>query len=153
MNFCFLSLKCEKNLNYFSKQTWRKTGLLTYKCANIVKMGGEPGKSTKNMKYVSLVVLTVQNALLGLSMRYARTKSGDMFLSSTAVVMSEVVKLFVCLGLVYVEEGKTLSRLVSVIRQQILQQPWDTIKVLLKLSLKKLLTIFGFRFACRPFYT
>lgn len=81
------------------------------------------------MKYVSLVVLTVQNALLGLSMRYARTKAGDMFLSSTAVVMSEIVKLFVCLGLVYVEEGKNLNRLVSVIRQQIIQQPWDTIKV------------------------
>lgn len=35
------------------------------------------------MKYISLVTLTVQNAALGLSMRYARTRVGDMFLSST----------------------------------------------------------------------
>lgn len=35
------------------------------------------------LKYISLVTLTVQNALLGLSMRYARTREGDMFLSST----------------------------------------------------------------------
>lgn len=35
------------------------------------------------LKYVSLVTLTLQNALVGLSMRYARTRSGDMFLSST----------------------------------------------------------------------
>jgi UDP-sugar transporter A1/2/3 len=35
------------------------------------------------LKYVSLLILTVQNAALGLSMRYARTREGDMFLSST----------------------------------------------------------------------
>lgn len=36
-----------------------------------------------SLKYISLLTLTVQNALLGLSMRYARTRDGDMFLSST----------------------------------------------------------------------
>lgn len=35
------------------------------------------------LKYTSLVILTLQNAVVGLSMRYARTRSGDMFLSST----------------------------------------------------------------------
>lgn len=35
------------------------------------------------LKYVSLITLTLQNAILGLSMRYARTREGDMFLSST----------------------------------------------------------------------
>lgn len=39
--------------------------------------------NTQFLKYVSLVTLTLQNAVLGLSMRYARTRSGDMFLSST----------------------------------------------------------------------
>lgn len=37
----------------------------------------------ENLKYVSLITLTVQNALLGLSMRYSRTRIGDMFFSST----------------------------------------------------------------------
>lgn len=35
------------------------------------------------LKLVSLVTLTVQNAVLGLSMRYAWTRPGDKFLSST----------------------------------------------------------------------
>lgn len=39
--------------------------------------------NSKTLKYVSLVTLTLQNAILGLSMRYARTRDGDMFLSST----------------------------------------------------------------------
>jgi len=37
----------------------------------------------QTLKYVSLVTLTLQNALVGLSMRYSRTRAGDMFLSST----------------------------------------------------------------------
>jgi UDP-sugar transporter A1/2/3 len=38
----------------------------------------------------SLVTLTGQNALLGLSMRFARTRPGDMFISTTAVFMAEI---------------------------------------------------------------
>lgn len=34
------------------------------------------------IKYVSLVILTVQNAVLGLSMRYARTRDVAMFSSA-----------------------------------------------------------------------
>lgn len=41
--------------------------------------------STNTLKYISLITLTVQNALLGLSMRYARTREGDMFVSSTGM--------------------------------------------------------------------
>ena len=40
----------------------------------------------------SLVTLTGQNAVLGLSMRYARTRPGDMFISTTAVLMAEIGK-------------------------------------------------------------
>lgn len=41
------------------------------------------------LMYFSLITLTGQNALLGLSMRYARTRPGDMFISTTAVLMAE----------------------------------------------------------------
>lgn len=41
--------------------------------------------NTNSLKYISLITLTLQNALLGLSMRYARTRDGDMFLSSTGM--------------------------------------------------------------------
>lgn len=39
------------------------------------------------LKYISLVTLTLQNAVLGLSMRYGRTRPGDMFLSSTGKLL------------------------------------------------------------------
>ncbi|XP_063911880.1 UDP-galactose translocator isoform X1 [Zophobas morio] len=93
-----------------------------------MKFSTETSKKTHMLKYVSLVVLTVQNALLGLSMRYARTRDGDMFLSSTAVVMSEIVKLITCLIIVYVETGG-IVQLLEAIDKQIIQQPMDTLKV------------------------
>ncbi|KAL0268111.1 UNVERIFIED_CONTAM: hypothetical protein PYX00_010178 [Menopon gallinae] len=81
------------------------------------------------MKYISLVVLTIQNAMLGLSMRYARTRPGDMFLSSTAVIMSEVVKFVICVFVVYKEEGSSVSQLVHTLNTKVVKQPLDTLKV------------------------
>lgn len=82
----------------------------------------------RTLKYVSLITLTLQNALVGLSMRYARTRSGDLFLSSTAVVMAELVKLLTCLILVYVEE-ESLQKFCNALKQTIIKQPIDTLKV------------------------
>ncbi|XP_014209199.1 UDP-galactose translocator [Copidosoma floridanum] len=80
------------------------------------------------LKYISLVTLTLQNALVGLSMRYARTRSGDMFLSSTAVFMAEVVKLVTCLFVVYFEEG-SFVKFLRTLDSTIIKQPKDTLKV------------------------
>ncbi|CAK9825506.1 UDP-galactose translocator [Anthophora retusa] len=85
-------------------------------------------RSGQALKYISLVTLTLQNAMVGLSMRYARTRSGDMFLSSTAVVMAEVVKLLTCLILVFIEEG-SFSTFFSSLKLTIIKQPIDTLKV------------------------
>lgn len=91
-------------------------------------MNKQQQKNMQTLKYISLVTLTLQNAVVGLSMRYARTRSGHMFLSSTAVVMSEVVKLVTCLVLVFIEEGswENFSRALKV---TIVKQPFDTLKV------------------------
>ncbi|KAJ2811762.1 UDP-galactose transporter Gms1 [Coemansia furcata] len=51
------------------------------------------------LKYVSLVVLTVQNSLLALVMRYSRIVGNVRYFTSTAVLLSELTKLFVCLYL------------------------------------------------------
>ncbi|CAH0552009.1 unnamed protein product [Brassicogethes aeneus] len=82
----------------------------------------------QTLKYVSLVTLTLQNAVLGLSMRYARTRDGDMFLSSTAVLMSEVIKLVTCIAIVYVESGGVLGLFESLDRS-IVRNKLDTLKV------------------------
>lgn len=57
------------------------------------------------IKYVSLAILTVQNAALGLSMRYARIRDVEMFYSTAAVLMAEVLKLAICIVLVLNESG------------------------------------------------
>ncbi|XP_045763727.1 UDP-N-acetylglucosamine transporter isoform X1 [Maniola jurtina] len=66
-----------------------------------------PNKRVKYgyIKYVSLAILTIQNAALGLSMRYARTRDVTMFASTAAVLMAEVLKLAICLVLVMNESG------------------------------------------------
>ncbi|XP_032680706.1 UDP-galactose translocator isoform X2 [Odontomachus brunneus] len=63
-----------------------------------------------------------------LSMRYSRTRAGDMFLSSTAVVMAEVVKLCTCLVLVLIEEG-SVKKFYKSLHVTIVKQPMDTLKV------------------------
>ena len=50
------------------------------------------------LKYCSLVILVLQNASLILTIRYSRTLPGDMYISSTAVVFSEVnISIFLLL--------------------------------------------------------
>ena len=49
-------------------------------------------------KYVSLLVLVVQNSALVLTMRYSRIQPGPRYLSSTAVVVSEVLKCIICIA-------------------------------------------------------
>ncbi|KAI9500105.1 UDP-galactose transporter Gms1, partial [Coemansia spiralis] len=51
------------------------------------------------LKYVSLVVLTVQNSALVLVMRYSRVVSTEHYYTSTAVLLSELLKFCVCLYL------------------------------------------------------
>lgn len=85
-------------------------------------------RANQFLKYTSLVTLTVQNAALALSMRYARTRSGHMFLSSTAVLNSEIVKLLTCLLIVYRQHGD-LTVWIATLKSTIIDQPIDTLKV------------------------
>ncbi|XP_037936376.1 UDP-N-acetylglucosamine transporter isoform X2 [Teleopsis dalmanni] len=85
--------------------------------------------NVNSLKYISLVTLTLQNAILGLSMRYARTRPGEIFLSSTAVLMSEIVKLITCLVLVFNEEGKDAQKFIRALHKTIISNPVDTLKV------------------------
>jgi len=82
-----------------------------------------------HLKYVSLVVLAIQNAALIIVMRYVRTRPGDMFASTTAVVMTEIMKVVTCLIIIWYEEGKSVSKCCSHLNENIIQQPWDSIRV------------------------
>lgn len=52
-------------------------------------------ENVQTLKYVSLITLTLQNAMVGLSMRYSRTRTGDMFLSSTGNLNQQYNALYV----------------------------------------------------------
>lgn len=80
------------------------------------------------LKYVSLVSLTLQNTFLILVMRYVRTRGGDMFMSTTAVIMSEFFKCVTCLGIIFYQEGN-FKGFVNHLYSNIIQQPVDCAKV------------------------
>ncbi|CAG4964827.1 unnamed protein product [Parnassius apollo] len=80
------------------------------------------------LKYVSLVILTIQNAALGLSMRYARTRNVVMFSSPAAVLMAEIVKLLICIVLVIKESGNIKKGLQTMYATVILNIK-DTLRV------------------------
>ena len=54
-------------------------------------------------------MLVVQNASLILLTRYAKTQPGDQFISTTAVVMSEMCKMLACFVVVFFEMDKSVG--------------------------------------------
>ena len=86
----------------------------------------------RRMKYISLLILTFLNVTIGLSMRYSRTRSGDMFFEGTTVLLAEVMKLFTCLILTYLspnEGAKDVRKLLSILHKHIIENKIDTLKV------------------------
>lgn len=93
-----------------------------------VKEKASTSSNKQLLKYVSLVTLTFQNASLTLFMRAARTQK-ELFISSTAVIMSETLKLLTCLIMVYREEGYNVNRAWKVVQKTVVNDPMDTLKV------------------------
>ena len=56
-----------------------------------------------DLKWISLIVLVIQNALTIILLRYVRTTPGDMFFSTTAIVCQEFIKMIVAALLIYAE--------------------------------------------------
>lgn len=110
-----------------------------------------------NYKYVSLVVLILQTTVLVLVLRYSRTvkTEGPRYLSSTAVVVAEIVKIFSCFLVILHEQSKSkkmsaflvlefilhlclfclmisdysFKRFSSHLNEEIVQKPMETLKV------------------------
>jgi len=80
------------------------------------------------MKYTSLALLTLQNAALILIMRYVRIRPGDMFMSTTAVIMAEIFKLITCVIIITIEEHSVV-KMVQHLNRNIIQQPMDCLKI------------------------
>ncbi|KAK9407564.1 UDP-galactose translocator [Crotalus adamanteus] len=83
----------------------------------------------RQLKYISLAVLVVQNASLILSIRYVRTLPGDRFFATTAVVMAEILKGITCLLLIFIQKQGNLRKFAASLYDSILVQYMDTLKL------------------------
>ncbi|XP_019357222.1 PREDICTED: UDP-N-acetylglucosamine transporter isoform X1 [Gavialis gangeticus] len=84
-----------------------------------------------NLKYVSLGILVFQTTSLVLTMRYSRTlkEEGPRYLSSTAVVIAELLKIMACILLVYKDSKCNFRTLNRVLHDEILNKPMETLKL------------------------
>lgn len=90
----------------------------------------------RKLKYVSLLTLVIQNSALILLMRYTRASvpADRLYLASTAVLMSEVIKTFVCLVVVYTLlpiHGRSFRRLYNFLYRELIINWKETIKLAL----------------------
>jgi UDP-sugar transporter A1/2/3 len=74
------------------------------------------------LKYLSLILLTAQNAMVILVMRYVRTRGGEMFMATSAVVMSEVLKFTSSLLIIFYQQG-SVRRWLHHLHENIILQP------------------------------
>ncbi|PAV68534.1 hypothetical protein WR25_02982 [Diploscapter pachys] len=87
-----------------------------------------PTSGSSSMRTAILVWLTLQNSIHTLLIRYSRARVvEEMFLSTVAVFLTEVIKCVICLLLVAQEE--TPQRFFSTLMNQVVRQPYDTLKV------------------------
>jgi len=87
--------------------------------------------ASPNLKYISLVVLIVQTTSLVLILRYSRTQpvEGPKYVSSTAVVMAEIIKLFTCIIVLLWNNSWKIDGLYRELEADIFKKPYDTLKV------------------------
>ncbi|MEQ2203733.1 hypothetical protein XENOCAPTIV_002862, partial [Xenoophorus captivus] len=87
--------------------------------------------ASARLKYLSLGVLVFQTTSLVLTMRYSRTlqAEGPRYLASSAVVVAEVMKILACVLLVFKEHSYSIRALNSILRQEILHKPIETLKL------------------------
>ncbi|XP_031150285.1 solute carrier family 35 member A3b [Sander lucioperca] len=82
---------------------------------------------SSRLKYLSLGVLVLQTTSLVLTMRYSRTlkEDGPRYLASSAVVSAEVLKIFACTLLVFIENNFS----VQLLKEEIVNKPVETMKL------------------------
>ncbi|XP_053549701.1 UDP-N-acetylglucosamine transporter isoform X2 [Bombina bombina] len=85
----------------------------------------------RHLKYISLGVLVFQTTNLVLTLRYSRTlkEEGPRYLSSTAVVVTELLKIMACVLLVYKDNSCSVRALNRLLHDEIINKPMETLKL------------------------
>lgn len=85
-------------------------------------------KKNKFMKIFSLIIMTILNSTIVLIMRYLRTRKGDMFIATTAVISTEFFKFILSLILVLINE-KSIFKWAHYLWENTIQSPKDCAKM------------------------
>ena len=81
------------------------------------------------LKYTSLAMLIFQYTVATLFMRYARSRPGHLFFSSTAVVLTEIIKEILTIGVLWSQQHFNMTKLLKILMQQLLFDPIDNLKI------------------------
>lgn len=85
---------------------------------------------SKKYKYMSLLVLVVQNTALVLTMRYSRTvTTGPLYLASTAVVLTELLKFVICVSMIFHSNEFDPARTLTMLKTEIIDKKSETLRL------------------------
>uniref|UniRef100_A0A224Z546 UDP-N-acetylglucosamine transporter n=1 Tax=Rhipicephalus zambeziensis TaxID=60191 RepID=A0A224Z546_9ACAR len=89
------------------------------------------------LKYTSLLFIVIQTTTLVLLLRYSRTQvvQGSRYLSSSAVVCAEFLKIITCVAVLLWNNGFSVPALVLQLRNEVWRQPIETSKMLVPAGL------------------
>lgn len=79
------------------------------------------------LKWLTLIIMVFQNTLLVLLMRYSRVSSDKLYITSTAVVMSEFFKFLFSVAGIVTQEELSVSRIIPTLKKYIITA--DTAKL------------------------
>uniref|UniRef100_L7M4T8 UDP-N-acetylglucosamine transporter n=1 Tax=Rhipicephalus pulchellus TaxID=72859 RepID=L7M4T8_RHIPC len=89
------------------------------------------------LKYTSLLFIVIQTTTLVLLLRYSRTQAvqGPRYLSSSAVVSAEFLKIITCVAVLLWNNGFSVRALALQLRNEVWRQPFETSKMLVPAGL------------------
>ena len=82
------------------------------------------------LRYGTLIILVLQTTATVLLLRYSRTRPGQPYLASTAVMLNECCKFSVCVFSLFAQRGFSVRRSWRAFREEILGRPMETLKLI-----------------------
>ncbi|XP_074006334.1 CMP-sialic acid transporter isoform X3 [Numenius arquata] len=79
-------------------------------------------------KLYCLTVMTLVAATYTVALRYTRTVETELYFSTTAVCITEVIKLFLSVGILAKETG-SLARLITTLKENVFGSPTELLKL------------------------
>ena len=84
-----------------------------------------------SLKWIALIAMAVQNSVTPLIFRSVMTAASSKTRFSTveAILMAEMIKLFLSLFLIFWEENQSVALTLATLKREIYDKPRDTMKL------------------------